>query len=186
MPEYSNRSNDPRITKGAKRDPDLYQMALEVARQPADTPEQRKQQKRAAVYARAFESKFQKEAFKLSGGSPLSAGGKGAYKDPEKVKMNIKEPKPKSSSTASKVAGAAGKVAGKAAGLAKSKVKADVKVAKKVAGVAGKVAGKAAGVAKSGAKALAKQPRPVTKQMYRNVGKGDPLSKLKDVKKAKK
>ena len=33
-------------------------------------------------------------------------------------------------------------------------------------------------------KALTKQPR--TKQMYRQVGKGDPLNKLKDIKKAKK
>jgi len=33
-------------------------------------------------------------------------------------------------------------------------------------------------------KALTKQPR--TRQMYRQVGKGDPLNKLKDIKKAKK
>ena len=73
------------------------------------------------------------------------------------------------------VAGVAGKVAGKAAGIAKSNVKANVKAAKTVAGVAGKVAGKAAGVAK----AIAKKERPVTKQMYRKVGKvGEPIKPM--------
>ena len=72
------------------------------------------------------------------------------------------------------VAGVAGKVAGKAAGIAKSNVKANVKAAKTVAGVAGKVAGKAAGVAK----AIAKKERPVTKQMYRN-GPIKPMMKQK-------
>ena len=89
---------------------------------------------------------------------------------------------------AKKIAGVAGKVAGKVAGAAKSKVKADIKVAKTVAGFAAKAAiAPAVGankIAKAGLKALAKEPR--TKQMYRQVGKGDPLNKLKDIKKAKK
>jgi hypothetical protein len=182
--EYSDRSNDPRITKGAKYDPDLYQMALEVARQSADTPEQRKQQKRAAVYARAFESRFQKEAFKLSGRSPLSAGGKGSYKDPEKVKMNIKNPSAKKS-TALKVAGAAGKVAGKATRTAKKVVKAEVGAAKKAVGFTAKAAmAPSVGVtkvAKAGLKALAKEPRPT-----RQVGKGAPIKQMYSNKNLKK
>ena len=73
----------------------------------------------------------------------------------------------------------ASKVVDKVTGLAKSKVKADIKVAKTVAGVAGKVAGKAAGIAKAGAKALAKKERPVTRQMYRKVGKvGEPIKPM--------
>jgi hypothetical protein len=199
--EYSDRSNDPRITSAMKGfTKDDYHFALEVAKAPASTAWEKKQKKRAATYARAYESMFQKESFLASdrGMGKLSAGrGKNEYKDPEKVNMSTKDPFAKKPSTASKVAGAAGKVAGKAAGLAKSKVKADVKVAKKVAGVAGKVAGKAAGVAKSkvkadikaaktvagvagkvagkaagvakaGAKVLAKKERPVTRQMYSN------------------
>ena len=182
MPEYSNRSNDPRITGAMKgMTPSDYDFALEVARQPASTAWEKKMQKKAANYARAFESRFPKKAFEWSNRNPLSAGGKGAYKDPEKVNMMTKDPFAKKPSTASKAAGAAGKVAGKAAGLAKSKVKADVKVAKKVAGVAGKVAGKAAGVAKAGAKALAKQPRPT-----RQVGKAVPTKKLMSNKNLKK
>jgi hypothetical protein len=185
MPEYSSRSNDPRITGGLKgMNASDYEMALEVARQPADTASRKKQRKRAENYARAFESRFQKEAYKLSNGNPISAGGPKGYKSPQKVKMNIKESKPKSSSVASKVGGAAGKIAGKAAGVAKAKVKADLKVAKTVAGVAGKVAGKAAGVAKAGAKALTKEPRTV--KMYRQVGKGTPLKQLKNTKNLKK
>jgi len=84
---------------------------------------------------------------------------------------------------------AALKGAKKQAGIS---IKKDVK---KIAGAAGKAAGfatKAAMapvvgakiIAKAGAKAIAKEPR--TKQMYRQVGKGDPLNKLKDIKKAKK
>ena len=88
----------------------------------------------------------------------------------------------KKPSTASKVAGTVGKVAGKAAGIAKSNVKANVKAAKTVAGVAGKVAGKAAGVAK----AIVKKERPVTKQMYRNVGKGGPIKPMMKQKPKKK
>jgi len=81
------------------------------------------------------------------------------------------------------VAGVAGKVAGKAAGIAKSNVKANVKAAKTVAGVAGKVAGKAAGVAK----AIAKKERPVTKQMYRKLGKiGEPIKPMMKQKPKKK
>jgi hypothetical protein len=115
MPEYSSRSNDPRITGGLKgMNASDYEMALEVARQPADTASRKKQRKRAENYARAFESRFQKEAYKLSNGNPISAGGPKGYKSPQKVKMNIKESKPKSSSVASKVGGAAGKVAGRA------------------------------------------------------------------------
>jgi hypothetical protein len=194
MAEYSDRSNDPRITKGAKKDNAKYQMALEVARQPADTPEQRKQQKRAAVYARAFESRFQKEAFKLSGGTPLSAGGKGAYKDPEKVKMNIKNPSSKKASAKYSPAPMTAKKKETTRRAAEKKqavtnIKKDVK---KIAGAAGKAAGfvtKAAmapsvgvtKVAKAGLKALTKEPR--TRRMYRQ---GDPLNKLKDIKKAKK
>jgi hypothetical protein len=54
--------------------------------------------------------------------------------------------------------------------------------ASKVAGAAGKVAGKAAGVAK----AIAKKPRPVTKQMYRQVGKGGPIKPMMKQKPKKK
>lgn len=93
MAEYSNRSNDPRITGGAKKDNYKYEMALEVARQPASTPYEKKMKKNAENYAKAFESRFQDEAFKLSGGKPLSAGGKGAYKSPQKVNLNVKDKK---------------------------------------------------------------------------------------------
>jgi hypothetical protein len=75
--EYKNRSNDPRITKGAKKDKYLYDMAREVALQPADTPERKRMKKDAQNYVRAFESRFQKEAFVRSGRNPYSAGGKG-------------------------------------------------------------------------------------------------------------
>jgi hypothetical protein len=188
--EYSNRSNDPRITgamKGFTKDD--YHFALEVAKAPASTAWQKKQKKRAATYARAYESMYQKAAFVQSDGRPLSAGGKGAYKDPEKVNMMTKDPFAKKPSIASRVAGkaakvakskvkadikaaktvagVAGKVAGKAAGVAKANAKANVKAAKTVA----KVAGKAAGVAKAGAKTLAKKPRPVTREFYRNTNK---------------
>ena len=89
----------------------------------------------------------------------------------------------KQPSLTSKAAKVVGKVAGTAAGIAKSKVKADVKAAKTVAGVAGKVAGKAAGVAK----AIVKKERPVTKQMYRQVGKsGTTLKQLMNNKNIKK
>jgi hypothetical protein len=194
MPEYSSRSNDPRITGGLKgMNASDYEMALEVARQPADTASRKKQRKRAENYARAFESRFQKEAYKLSNGNPISAGGPKGYKSPQKVKMNIKESKPKSSSVASKVGGAAGKIAGKAAGLAKSKVKADVKVAKKVASAAKDavkspvkgaktVAGFAAKVAMAPSKAIVKELRGPKRQ----VGKGTPLKQLKNTKNLKK
>ena len=192
MPEYSNRSNDPRITgamKGFTKDD--YQFALEVAKAPASTAWEKKQKKRAATYARAFESMYQKESFLASdrGVGKLSIGGKNPYKDPEKVNMMTKDPFAKKPSIASRVAGkaakvakskvkadikaaktvagVAGKVAGKAAGVAKANAKANVKAAKTVA----KVAGKAAGVAKAGAKTLAKKPRPVTREFYRNTNK---------------
>jgi hypothetical protein len=77
MGEYKSRSNDPRITKGAKKDKYLYDMAREVALQPADTPERKRMKKDAQNYVRAFESRFQKEAFVRSGRNPYSAGGKG-------------------------------------------------------------------------------------------------------------
>jgi hypothetical protein len=77
MAEYKSRSNDPRITKGAKKDKYLYDMAREVALQPADTPERKRMKKDAQNYVRAFESRFQKEAFVRSGRNPYSAGGKG-------------------------------------------------------------------------------------------------------------
>ena len=83
----------------------------------------------------------------------------------------------------------------KAAALKGAKKQAGIgikKDLKKIAGAAGKAAGfvtKAAmapsvgvtKVAKAGLKALAKEPR--TRRMY---SKGDPLNKLKDIKKAKK
>ena len=85
MAEYSSRSNDPRITMGGKKDKYKYDMALEVARQPADTPEGKRMKKDAQNYVRAFESRFQNEAFVRSGRDPYTAGGKGAAKDETKV-----------------------------------------------------------------------------------------------------
>ena len=85
MGEYKSRSNDPRITKGAKKDKYLYDMAREVALQPADTPERKRMKKDAQNYVRAFESRFQKEAFVRSGRNPYSAGGKGENIDETKV-----------------------------------------------------------------------------------------------------
>jgi len=205
--EYSDRSNDPRITRGAKKDNAKYQMALEVARQSADTPEQRKQQKRAAVYARAFESKFQKEAFKLSGGTPLSAGGKGAYKDPEKVKMNIKNPSAKKASAKYSPApmSAKKKETTRRAAEKKQAVTNIKKDTMKIAGAAGKVAGKVTstakkvvkaevGAAKKAVKFVAKQAMPPSNnpilKSAKAVGKviaGDPLIKnLINTKKANK
>jgi hypothetical protein len=70
-------------------------------------------------------------------------------------------PKKNSPSLASQAGKVAGKVAGKAAGLAKSKVKADLKIANTAAGVAKKVAGKAAGMAKSKVKADIKAAKTV-------------------------
>lgn len=95
MAEYKNRSNDPRITGGAKKDKYKYDMALEVARQPADTPERKRMKKDAQNYVRAFESRFQNEAFVRSGRDPYSAGGKGAAKDLQKIDKNAKETKSK-------------------------------------------------------------------------------------------
>jgi hypothetical protein len=63
-------------------------MALEVARQPADTPERKRMKKDAQNYVRAFESRFQNEAFVRSGGMPYTAGGKGAAKDERFVDKN--------------------------------------------------------------------------------------------------
>jgi hypothetical protein len=85
MAEYSSRSNDPRITMGGKKDKYKYDMALEVARQPATTPERKRMKKDAQNYVRAFESRFQNEAFVRSGRDPYTAGGKGAAKDETKV-----------------------------------------------------------------------------------------------------
>jgi hypothetical protein len=85
MAEYKSRSNDPRITMGGKKDKYKYDMALEVARQPADTPEGKRMKKDAQNYVRAFESRFQNEAFVRSGRMPYTAGGKGAAKDETKV-----------------------------------------------------------------------------------------------------
>lgn len=88
MGEYKSRSNDPRITRGAKKDKYKYDMALEVALQPADTPERKRMKRDAQNYVRAFESRFQDEAFFRSGGSPYSAGGKGEFKDERFVDKN--------------------------------------------------------------------------------------------------
>jgi hypothetical protein len=97
--EYKNRSNDPRITKGAKKDKYLYDMAREVALQPADTPERKRMKKDAQNYVRAFESRFQKEAFVRSGRNPYSAGGKGENIDENFVnKVAAKTTKPKAAS----------------------------------------------------------------------------------------
>ena len=85
MAEYKSRSNDPRITMGGKKDKYKYDMALEVARQPATTPERKRMKKDAQNYVRAFESRFQNEAFVRSGRDPYTAGGKGAAKDETKV-----------------------------------------------------------------------------------------------------
>jgi hypothetical protein len=85
MAEYKSRSNDPRITMGGKKDKYKYDMALEVARQPANTPEGKRMKKDAQNYVRAFESRFQNEAFVRSGRDPYTAGGKGAAKDETKV-----------------------------------------------------------------------------------------------------
>lgn len=74
MGEYSARSNDPRITGGAKKDVYKYDMALEVARQKAVTPQQKAMQKQAIAYVKAFESRFQNEAFERSGRDPYTAG----------------------------------------------------------------------------------------------------------------
>jgi hypothetical protein len=93
MAEYSSRSNDPRVTKGAKKDKYKYDMALEVARQPADTPQGKRMKKDAQNYVRAFESRFQNEAFDRSGRMPYTAGGKGAAKDLQKVDKNAKDGK---------------------------------------------------------------------------------------------
>ena len=95
MAEYSSRSNDPRVTKGAKKDKYKYDMALEVARQPADTAQGKRMKKDAQNYVRAFESRFQNEAFDRSGRMPYTAGGKGAAKDLEKVdKVGKSKPAP--------------------------------------------------------------------------------------------
>ena len=88
MGEYKSRSNDPRITKGAKKDKYKYDMALEVALQPADTPERKRMKKDAQNYVRAFESRFQKEAFVRSGRMPYTAGGKGENTDERFVDKN--------------------------------------------------------------------------------------------------
>jgi hypothetical protein len=101
MAEYKSRSNDPRITRGAKKDKYKYDMALEVARQPADTPEGKRMKKDAQNYVRAFESRFQNEAFVRSGRDPYTAGGKGAAKDLEKVNK-VGKSKPASAKTLKK------------------------------------------------------------------------------------
>jgi hypothetical protein len=96
MAEYKSRSNDPRITMGGKKDKYKYDMALEVARQPANTPEGKRMKKDAQNYVRAFESRFQNEAFVRSGRDPYTAGGKGAAKDETKVdKVGKSKPAPK-------------------------------------------------------------------------------------------
>jgi hypothetical protein len=86
--EYKSRSNSPRITKGAKKDSHLYQYAMEVALQPADTPERKRMKKDAQNYVRAFESRFENESFVLSNRSPYSASGKGEYIDERFVDKN--------------------------------------------------------------------------------------------------
>ena len=102
MGEYKSRSNDPRITRGAKKDKYKYDMALEVALQPADTPERKRMKKDAQNYVRAFESRFQDEAFFRSGGSPYSAGGKGEFKDERFVDKNAANDNKKKTATLKK------------------------------------------------------------------------------------
>ena len=119
MGEYKSRSNDPRITKGAKKDKYKYDMALEVALQPADTPERKRMKKDAQNYVRAFESRFQKEAFTLSGGRPYSAGGKGEFVDERFVDKNPANDK--ASKTTKKTVAKRGSKAGTGKPLAKAK-----------------------------------------------------------------
>ena len=51
-----SRSNQPRITGGAKNS--QYHYAVEVAGQPAPTPEEKKTKRYAESIAKAFESRF--------------------------------------------------------------------------------------------------------------------------------
>ena len=114
MGEYKSRSNDPRITKGAKKDKYKYDMALEVALQPADTPERKRMKKDAQNYVRAFESRFQKEAFVRSGRMPYTAGGKGENTDERFVDKNQANDNKKKAAAKSTVKKAAAKPKAKA------------------------------------------------------------------------
>ena len=58
-------------------------------------PQRKRMKKDAQNYVRAFESRFQNEAFVRSGRDPYSAGGKGAAKDLQKIDKNAKETKSK-------------------------------------------------------------------------------------------
>jgi hypothetical protein len=112
--EYKSRSNDPRVTKGAKKDKYKYDMALEVALQPADTPERKRMKKDAQNYVRAFESRFQKEAFVRSGRMPYTAGGKGENTDERFVDKNPANDNKKKTASKSTVKKAAVKPKAKA------------------------------------------------------------------------
>lgn len=117
MGEYKSRSNDPRVTKGAKKDKYKYDMALEVALQPADTPERKRMKKDAQNYVRAFESRFQKEAFVRSGRMPYTAGGKGENTDERFVDKNPANDK--ASKTTKKTVSKRGSMSGTGKPLAK-------------------------------------------------------------------
>lgn len=165
MGEYSNRSNDPRITGGAKYDPNLYQLALEVAGQKPTTEWEKKQHKRASNYARAFESRFQKEAFKLSGGKPLRIDYKGKspyYPDSDKVNMSTKDPFNRLMSEKNRVAREkAAKKAGTKPGLVRGEyggVK-PMSAAAKAKAKAGGAAAKKASDARIAAKKKATKPK---------------------------
>ena len=159
MGEYKSRSNDPRITKGAKKDKYKYDMALEVALQPADTPERKRMKKDAQNYVRAFESRFQKEAFTLSGGRPYSAGGKGEFVDERFVDKNPANDK--ASKTTKKTVAKRGSMAGTGKPLAKPMP-------------AGVKRGSKAGTGKPLAKA---KPMPAGVKRGRMAGTSKPLAK---------
>jgi hypothetical protein len=134
---------------------------IDTAETPADIKNLQKDLAKAkADYLNAKKDKQSRAAGTGYNPGPMSAAAKA--KAGARGKATATRTKPKS--TASKVAGVAGKVAGRAVGLAKSKVKADIKIAKTVGDFA--------------VNALTKQPR--TRQMYRQVGKSTPIKKLMD------
>ena len=72
-PKPKARSNQPRVTGGAKMDLYDYDMAIEVAGQKAFTPKEKETKKRALAQARAFESRFPKGASERTGGLTSAA-----------------------------------------------------------------------------------------------------------------
>ena len=179
MGEYKSRSNDPRITKGAKKDSDLYQFAYEVALQPADTPERKRMKKDAQNYVRAFESRFQKEAFTLSGGRPYSAGGKGEFVDERFVDKNPANDNKKKTAALPKNAAKRGSMSGTGKPLAKALPKNAAKRGSRMASdnkpmPAGVKRGSKAGTGKPLAKA---KPMPAGVKRGRMSGTGKPLAK---------